>query len=345
MQNKKVLITGVTGQAGALLSKYLLDSGIYRIFGGVRRVSVRNTGRLEFLGILNKIKLVPFELLEYENIKRQLEEIQPDFIVNFAAQSFVHRSFIEPMYTNEVTGVGTLRILEAMRSLNLSCRYYQSSSSEMYGDVLESPQTETTPFNPMSPYAVSKCFSHQLSVLYRKSYHMFNANGILFNFEGPLRGQEFVTRKITYAVAEFSQGRTEPLKLGNLSAKRDWNDAEDSVRGIWQILNHDVPDDFVIATGIVHTVREFVESAFAVTGKQIIWEGESENEVGRDLSTGQVLVMVDKEFFRPSEVNLLVGDASKARKVLGWNPQVTFQQLVEKMVVSDLEFVKKGRVY
>ena len=341
MQNKKALITGITGQDGAYLSKLLLEKG-YEVHGAFRRTSDLQLGRHKFLGIEDKIKFTPLELLEYSNLHRTIEKIQPDEIYNLAAQSFVALSFEQPVFTSDVTGLGVVRLLEAIRSVNPKIRFYQASSSEMFGKVQTTPQTEQTPFYPRSPYSVAKLMGHWMTVNYRESYDMHASSGILFNHESPLRGLEFVTRKITRAVASIKLGLQETVRLGNLEAKRDWGYAAEYVEAMWLMLQQDKPDDYVIATGKTYSVKDFVESAFAEIGVKIKWSGSGVDERGVDSSTGKVRVEVDPEFFRPAEVDLLIGDCSKAKEKLGWEPKVDLKELVGMMVRHDMEELSRA---
>ena len=337
---KKALVTGITGQDGAYLSKLLLEKG-YEVYGAFRRTSDLNLGRPRFLGIQDKINYVPIELLEYSNIYRTLEKVQPDELYNLAAQSFVALSFEQPTFTADVTGLGVGRVLEAVRSVNPEIKLYQASTSEMFGKVQGTPQNETTPFYPRSPYAAAKLMAHWLVVNYRESYGMFACSGILFNHESPLRGPEFVTRKITRAAARIKLGLQDTLKLGNLDAQRDWGYAKEYVEAMWLMLQQDEPGDYVVATGETHNVREFVDCAFKEMEMEIEWSGTGENEKGRDTKSGKVVVEVDPQFFRPTEVDLLIGDFTKARENLGWSPKTTFEELVRIMVRHDLEDVAK----
>ena len=336
---KRALITGITGQDGAYLSKLLLDKG-YEVYGAFRRTSDLELGRHKFLGTADRIKFTPLELLEYSNLHRTLEKIAPDEIYNLAAQSFVALSFEQPVFTADVTGLGVTRILEAVRSVNPKIRFYQASSSEMFGKVQETPQNEKTPFYPRSPYAVAKLMGHWMTVNYRESYDMHASSGILFNHESPLRGLEFVTRKITRAVASVKLGLQESVSLGNMDSKRDWGYAEDYVEAMWLMLQQDKPDDYVISTGVTHSVRDFVEYAFAEIGVDIEWKGKGMDEKGLDKATGKVRVQVDPEFFRPAEVELLIGDSKKAKDDLGWQAKVKLKELVGMMVRHDLEELK-----
>ena len=317
MAGKKALITGITGQDGSYLAELLLDKG-YDVHGLVRRSSSFNTWRIDH--IREGLVLHYGDLVDQNSLARALEALRPDEVYNLAAQSHVRVSFDMPEYTTDVAAIGVLRVLDAVRDLGLHPRVYQAGSSEMFGLVQETPQTEKTPFHPRSPYAVSKVYGHWMAVNYRESYGMHVSNGILFNHESPRRGENFVTRKITTGVAAIKQGRAKELRLGNLGAKRDWGYAKDYVEAMWRILQQEQPDDYVIATGETHSVREFCEEAFGCVG--LDW---------------QEFVKVDPKYFRPAEVDLLLGDAGKARKVLGWTPRVTFKELARLMVEADLE--------
>lgn len=344
MARKTALVTGVTGQDGALLARLLLDKG-YVVHGIKRRSSSFNTGRIDDIYVDPHVDGARFhlhygDLTDTSNMIRLLQETQPDEIYNLGAQSHVHVSFETPEYTANADGMGTLRLLEAMRILKLeNTRFYQASTSEMFGRVRETPQRETTPFHPRSPYGVAKLYAYWITINYREAYGMFAANGILFNHEGPLRGETFVTRKITRAVASIELGVQDVLYVGNLDAKRDWGDAKDFVRGMWLILQQSVPDDYVLATGESHSVREFIELAFAQVGRAVAWQGKGGEEVGLDAGSGKVLVKVDPRYFRPAEVDSLLGDASKAQRELGWRPETSFPQLVAEMVESDLKVI------
>ncbi|MEW6675149.1 MAG: GDP-mannose 4,6-dehydratase [Nitrospirota bacterium] len=333
---KKALITGITGQDGAYLAKLLLEKG-YEVYGACRRTSGIMSWRLEELGILDKIKLIYMDLLELTNIMRVIERIKPDEVYNLAAQSFVATSFEQPILTSEINAVGALRILESIRTITPRTKFYQASSSEMFGKALTERQKEDTPFYPRSPYGVSKLFAHWITVNYRESYNMFTVSGILFNHESPLRGEEFVTRKISKGVARIKLGLQDKLVLGNLDAKRDWGYAPDYVEAIYLMMQQNKPDDYVIATGENHSVRKFVHQAFKVVDIELEWEGEGVEERGVDKATGKVVVEVSPDFYRPAEVNTLLGDYSKARANLGWQPKTSFDELVEIMVERDLE--------
>ena len=347
--SKKALITGVTGQDGAYLAKLLLDKG-YEVHGVKRRSSMFNTQRIDHLYEDPHEDQVMFtlhygDLTDSTNLIRIIQETQPDEIYNLAAQSHVQVSFDTPEYTANADAVGTLRILEAIRILKMehSTKFYQASTSELYGKVQETPQNENTPFYPRSPYAAAKLYGFWITKNYREAYNMFAANGILFNHESPIRGETFVTRKITRAVARISLGLQKKFYLGNLNAKRDWGHAKDYVEGMWRILQQEKPDDFVLATGVAHSVRDFVNMAFAEVGITVRWEGKDEEEKGYNDKTGDLLVEIDKRYFRPTEVDLLIGDATKAKRELGWTPQYTLQELVTEMVKSDLLLFKKDQ--
>lgn len=346
---KKALITGVTGQDGSFLAEFLLEKG-YEVHGIIRRSSSYNQERLEDIlseqaeALLNNTNFYLHygDVTDALNITRLISEIQPDEIYNLAAQSHVHVSFDMPSYTLDVDAKGTLNILEATRILGLTekTRIYQASTSELFGEVQEVPQKETTPFHPRSPYGVAKIYGYWITKNYRESYNMFAVNGILFNHESERRGETFVTRKITLAAARIAQGKQKTLQLGNLNSLRDWGYAKDYVECMWLILQHNQPEDFVIATGEMHSVREFVELAFKHVGIEIEWTGEGVWENGINKATGEVVVEVDSKYFRPAEVHQLLGDPTKARTLLGWNPTKTsFGELVEIMVGSDLEKV------
>jgi GDPmannose 4,6-dehydratase len=339
---KKALITGITGQDGAYLSKLLLDKG-YEVYGAFRRTSDLQLSRMKYLGVDEKIQFLPLELLEFTNLYRSIEKVRPDEIYNLGAQSFVGLSFEEPIFTMDVTGTGPLRLLEVIRSIDPKIKFYQASSSEMFGKVHSVPQDETTPFYPRSPYAVAKLSAHWITVNYRESYGLFACSGILFNHESPLRGLEFVTRKITYGLARIQQGLQETIVLGNLNARRDWGYAPEFVEAIWLMLQQPRPDDFVIATGETHTIREFAEEAFRLVGVEIVWEGSEAEEKGLNRKTGKVLVEVSPEFFRPAEVDLLMGNPRKASEKLGWRPRTPFKELVRKMVEADLKWIDEEK--
>ncbi|SDA71093.1 GDP-mannose 4,6-dehydratase [Mesorhizobium qingshengii] len=342
MADKVALITGVTGQDGAYLAQLLLQKG-YVVHGVKRRSSSFNTERVDGIYIDPHERDARFflhygDLTDATNLIRLVQETQPDEIYNLGAQSHVQVSFETPEYTGNADALGALRLLEAIRILRLekTVRFYQASTSELYGRAREVPQRETTPFQPRSPYAAAKLYAYWITVNYREAYGMFAANGILFNHESPTRGETFVTRKITRAVASIHRGLQETLYLGNIDAKRDWGHARDYVEGMWRILQHDEADDFVLATGEAHSVREFVELAFAETGRTIRWQGTGVDEIGIDADSGAVVVRIDPRYFRPTEVDLLVGDASKAKAMLGWSHVTGFKDLVAEMVQTDL---------
>ena len=349
---KVALITGITGQDGSFLAEFLIDKG-YEVHGILRRSSSFNTGRIEHLYLdewvrdMKKDRLVNLhygDMTDSSSLIRIIQQIQPDEIYNLAAQSHVKVSFDVPEYTAEADAVGTLRMLEAVRILGLThkTKIYQASTSELYGKVQEVPQKETTPFYPRSPYGVAKQYGFWITKNYRESYGMFAVNGILFNHESERRGETFVTRKITLAAARIAHGQQDKLYLGNLDARRDWGYARDYVECMWMILQHDSPEDFVIATGEMHTVREFATLAFSEAGMELRWEGEGIEEKGVDVNTGKVLVEVDPKYFRPCEVEQLLGNPTKAKTVLGWNPTKTsFSELVRIMMEHDMCFVKK----
>ena len=338
LMTRSAIITGITGQDGAYLAKFLLSKG-YRIFGAARRSSVMNTGRLAELGVENDIEIIPFELAEYANIHRLIADLRPDEFYNLGAQSFVGTSFEQPIYTSEVDAIAVTRILEAIRTVSPDTRFYQASSSEMFGKARETPQTEETPFHPRSPYGVAKAYGHWITVNYREAYGLHATSGILFNHESPLRGHHFVTRKITHSFARIKHGQQEVLELGNLDARRDWGFAGDYVEGMWMMLQQDRPDDYVLATGENHTIREFVEEAGRAFDMDIDWQGEAENSVGIDRKTGVVRVRVDPKFYRPAEVELLLGDATKAKEKLGWQSKTGLRELVHMMARADDERV------
>lgn len=340
---KVALITGITGQDGAYLAEFLLEKG-YVVHGIKRRSSLINTDRIDHLYQDPHEKNVKFhlhygDLTDSTNIIRIVQEVQPDEIYNLGAMSHVQVSFDSPEYTANVDGIGTLRILEAVRILGLTkkTRIYQASTSELYGLVQEVPQRETTPFYPRSPYAVAKLYGYWITVNYREAYDMYACNGILFNHESPIRGETFVTRKITRAVAAIAKGKQEKLYLGNLSAQRDWGHAKDYVEAMWLMLQQNKPEDFVISTGVTTTVREFVKMAFHEAGIEIDFKGEGVNEIGFDKKTGRDLVCVDPRYFRPTEVELLIGDCTKAKTKLNWKPKYDLASLVKEMVRADLE--------
>jgi len=346
---KVALITGVTGQDGGYLAELLLDKG-YVVHGIKRRSSSFNTARVDHLYIDPHDENVRFfmhygDMTDATNVIRVVQETQPTEIYNLAAQSHVQVSFETAEYTANADGIGALRVLEAMRILRMeeTTRFYQASTSELYGKVHETPQSETTPFRPRSPYAVAKLYAYWITVNYREAFGLHASNGILFNHEGPTRGETFVTRKITRGVAAIQQGFQQKIYLGNLDAQRDWGHARDYVEGMWRILQQEKPDDYVLATGECHTVREFVEKAFAVVGRHIIWHGTGVAETGVDEATGKTVVEIDSRYFRPTEVDLLQGDPTKARERLGWHHRIGFDELVRDMVDSDMEVVAREK--
>lgn len=347
MSNKIALITGATGQDGAYLSELLLKKG-YEVHGVKRRSSSFNTARVDHLYVDPHEQDVRFflhygDLTDATNLIRLVQQVKPDEIYNLAAQSHVQVSFETPEYTANADALGTLRLLEAIRILGMEdkARFYQASTSELYGKVQETPQSETTPFYPRSPYAAAKIYAYWITVNYREAYGIHGSNGILFNHESPIRGETFVTRKITRAVAAIELGLQDKLFLGNMDAKRDWGHARDYVEGMWRIVQQDEPDDYVLATGETHSVREMTELAFAEVGRTIEWRGKGKDEQGVDAKTGDVLVEIDPRYFRPTEVELLWGDPTKARTKLGWTHTTSFQDLVKEMVQSDLVVVKQ----
>ena len=340
-RRKRALITGITGQDGSYLAELLIEKG-YEVHGVVRRSSSFNTERLDHLyqephETDRRLILHYGDLNDASSLNRLLRIIDPAEIYNLGAQSHVRVSFDTPEYTGDVTGLGCARLLEAVRELQIRPRIYQASSSEMFGEVAETPQRETTPFRPRSPYAIAKVYAHWMTINYRDAYDLFAVSGILFNHESPRRGETFVSRKVTRAVGRIKYGLQDRLYLGNLDAKRDWGYAKDYVEAMWRMLQRDTPDDYVIATGETHTVRELCERAFAAAGIELAWEGEGPQERGIDRSTGRTLLELDPRYLRPTEVDLLLGDATKAKQELGWSPTVTFKGLIELMVESDLQ--------
>ena len=342
---KKALITGITGQDGSYLCEILLEKG-YEVHGMLRRSSSFNTGRIDHLyndtEILNKKLFLHYgDLTDSSNLNRLLEKTRPDEIYNLGAQSHVKVSFEIPEYTAEVDGIGTLRFLDAIKETGLQTKFYQASTSELYGKVLETPQNENTPFYPRSPYGVAKLYGFWIIKNYREAYDLFACNGILFNHESPRRGGTFVTRKITRAAARIKYGIQDRLELGNLDAKRDWGYAPEYCEGMWRMLQQDKPEDFVLATGEQHSVREFVELSFKELGIVIDWKGEKQKEVGINAATGKTIIEVDPKYYRPTEVETLLGDPSKAKEILGWEAKMPFIDLVKDMVQSDWEKVKR----
>jgi GDPmannose 4,6-dehydratase len=343
---KTALITGITGQDGAYLAKLLLEKG-YRVFGAYRRAASTNFWRTDELGVTDhkNLSLVDFDLTDLGSCLRLIETTRPEEVYNLAAQSFVGMSFEQPAATATITGIGTLHLLEAIRVINPKIRFYQASTSEMFGKVQAVPQTEETPFYPRSPYGVAKLYAHWITVNYRESYDIFGTSGILFNHESPLRGREFVTRKITAGVASIKRGKLEVLRLGNLDAKRDWGFAGDYVEGMWRMLQADKPDTFVLATNRTETVRDFLRMAGAAAGLDLIFEGCADNEVAIERTSGKIVAKVDPAFYRPAEVDLLMGDPSKAESILGWRPKMALEQLCQNMVEADLRRVDQGWMF
>jgi len=340
---KNAIITGITGQDGAYLAQLLLEKG-YQVFGTYRRISSVNFWRIEELGIAKNpnLHLVDYDLTDISAGIRLLQKAEPNEVYNLAAQSFVQVSFEQPVTTAEITGIGALNVLEAIRIVNPKIRFYQASSSEIFGKVQAVPQNEETPFYPRSPYGVAKLFAHWMTINYRESYNIFASSGILFNHESPLRGKEFVTRKITDAFAKISLGMLDVLELGNLDAKRDWGYAKEYVEGMWLMLQAKEPDTFVLATNRTEAVRDFVTMAGKAAGFELIWQGTAEQEVGIDRATGKMLVRVNPKFYRPAEVELLIGNPEKAKRVLGWQPKITLEELCELMVTEDLRRNRQG---
>ncbi|KJV31649.1 GDP-mannose 4,6-dehydratase [Luteibacter yeojuensis] len=334
---KTALVTGISGQDGAYLAELLLSKG-YKVYGTYRRTSSTNFWRIEDVGVQDNpnLHLVEYDLTDLGSSIRLMELAQPDEVYNLAAQSFVGVSFDQPATTAQITGVGALHLLEAIRAVSRKTRFYQASTSEMFGKVQAVPQKEDTPFYPRSPYGVAKLYAHWMTVNYRESYDIFGSSGILFNHESPLRGREFVTRKITDAVAKIKLGKLDRLELGNLDAKRDWGFAKEYVEGMWRMLQADEPDTFVLATNRTETVRDFVSLAFAAVGMTIEWKGKDENETGTCVETGKIVVQINPRFYRPAEVELLIGNPEKAEKILGWKPQTTLEELCRMMVEADL---------
>lgn len=334
---KRAIITGITGQDGAYLTELLLNKG-YEVYGTYRRTSSVNFWRIEELGIEKhpNLHLVEYDLTDQANSTRMVKDIMPDEIYNLAAQSFVGVSFEQPITTTQITGLGCVHLLEAIRIVNPKIRFYQASTSEMFGLVQEIPQTEKTPFYPRSPYGVAKLYAHWMVVNYRESYNIFASSGILFNHESPLRGREFVTRKITDSVAKIKLGKLDYLELGNLDASRDWGFAKDYVKGMYLMLQAPSPDTYVLATNKTVTVREFVKMSFKIVGIELEFSGKDENEIGKDKANGKTLVKVNPKFYRPAEVDLLIGDPEKAKKLLGWVPECSLEDLCSMMVKADL---------
>ena len=343
---KTALITGITGQDGAYLAELLLNKG-YSVYGAYRRTSALNFWRIDELGIDKHpdFHLIEYDLTDTGSSVRLLERTKPDEIYNLAAQSFVGVSFDQPETTAQITGLGALRLLEAIRIVNPQIRYYQASTSEMFGKVQEIPQKETTPFYPRSPYGVAKLYAHWITLNYHESYNIFGCSGILFNHESPLRGIEFVTRKITSAFARISLGKQECVELGNLDAKRDWGYAKEYVEGMWKMLQQDSPDTYILATGRTQSIRDFVEMAAKAVNINLEWHGSYSKEYAIEPQTGKIRVRVNPEFYRPAEVDLLIGNPSKAKNILGWAPQTTLEQLCQMMVEADIVRNKNHSMY
>ncbi|MDD3343424.1 MAG: GDP-mannose 4,6-dehydratase [Sulfurospirillaceae bacterium] len=335
---KKAIVTGITGQDGAYLVQLLLEKN-YEVYGTYRRTSSVNFWRIEELGVHNNphLHLIEYDLTDQSATIRMVAQIKPDEIYNLAAQSFVGVSFEQPLATAHITGLGAVHLLEAIRIVDRNIKFYQASTSEMFGLVQEIPQKETTPFYPRSPYGIAKLYAHWMTLNYRESYNIFGASGILFNHESPLRGREFVTRKITDAVAKISLGKLDILELGNLDAKRDWGFAKEYVEGMWRILQADKPDTFVLATNRTETVRDFVTMAFKAANIELKFEGTGEEETAIDVKTGKTVVKVNPKFYRPAEVELLIGNPQKAKDILGWEPKTTLEELCAMMVKADLK--------
>ena len=341
---KKALITGITGQDGAYLSEFLIKKG-YKVYGAVRRTSSINTSRLSYIGVLDDINLVSMDLAEISNIQRLIERIEPDEIYNLAAQSFVQTSYEQPIYTSDIDGIGVTRILETVRNLGGNPKFYQASTSEMFGKAQQSPQNENTPFYPRSPYGIAKLYSHWMTINYREAWNMFACSGILFNHESPLRGTEFVTRKISQGMAQIALKKIKKINLGNLNAERDWGFAGDYVEAMWLMRQKDKPDDYVIATGETNSVRDFAQVAAKSIDIDIEWDNEGDSEIGICKKTGSTIISVDKQYTRPSETDHLLGDASKAKEILGWKPSINFQSLVNMMVEHDLKRIENNNFW
>ncbi len=339
----KAIITGITGQDGAYLTQLLLEKG-YTVYGTYRRTSSVNFWRLDELGVQNhpNLHLVEYDLTDLGSSIALVQKVQPDEIYNLAAQSFVGVSFEQPNATAQITGIGALNLLEAIRLVNTKIRFYQASTSEMFGQVQAIPQIESTPFYPRSPYGVAKLYAHWMTINYRESYGIFGASGILFNHESPLRGREFVTRKITDGVAKIKLGQLDCLQLGNMDAKRDWGFAKEYVEGMWRMLQADEPDTYVLATNRTETVRDFVHMAFKGAGINVEFQGREENETATDTATGKTVMRINAKFYRPAEVELLIGDPAKAKAKLGWAPQTTLEQMCQMMVEADLRRNQAG---
>jgi GDPmannose 4,6-dehydratase len=339
MKKKKAFVTGITGQDGSYLAEFLLKKG-YEVHGLRRATSVFNTKRIDHLLDNKDFHLHYGDLIDSSNLNRLLDQIKPNEIYNLGAQSHVHISFQVPEYTADVVAIGTLRLLDAIKESGIKTKFYQASTSELFGKVQETPQKETTPFYPRSPYAAAKLYAYWAVVNYREAYGLFACNGILFNHESPRRGETFVTRKITTAIAKIVKGKQKKVSLGNLDAKRDWGYAKDFVEAMWLMLQQKKPDDFIISTFETHTVREFCEEAFGIVGIDIIWKGKGLNEKGFNKKNNKVVIDIDPKYFRPTEVDLLLGENTKAKTKLGWKPKVTFKELVKIMVESDLKEIE-----
>ena len=343
---KKAIITGITGQDAAYLAELLLEKG-YKVYGTYRRTSSTNFWRIEELGIQGhpNLELLEYDLIDLSSAYRIINDVSPNEIYNLAAQSFVGVSFTQPIATAHITGIGAMNLLEAIRIIDPQIRFYQASTSEMFGKVHAIPQNENTPFHPRSPYGVAKVFAHWTTLNYQESYGLFATSGILFNHESPLRGKEFVTRKISDAVAKIHLGKQDVLELGNMDAKRDWGYAKEYVEGMYQMLQIEEPGTFVLATNQTQTVRDFVQLAFEAVNTTIEWRGKNESETGIDVATGKTVVKVNPKYYRPAEVDLLIGDASKANEILGWKPKTTLKELCHMMVFRDIERNKHGETY
>ncbi|NMG56613.1 GDP-mannose 4,6-dehydratase [Aromatoleum aromaticum] len=341
--SKSAIVTGITGQDGGYLAALLLEKG-YTVFGAYRRTSSVNFWRIEELGIAGhpRLKLVEYDLTDLSSCIRLLQSSEATEVYNLAAQSFVGVSFEQPVTTSEITGIGAVNLLEAIRIVNPAVRFYQASTSEMFGKVQAIPQVESTPFYPRSPYGVAKLYAHWMTVNYRESYGIFGASGILFNHESPLRGREFLTRKVSDSIARIRLGKLDVLELGNLDAKRDWGFAKEYVEGMWRMLQADKPDTYVLATNRTETVRDFVTMAGKAVGYDLLWEGKDEKEVGIDRVSGRTLVRVNPKFYRPAEVDLLIGNPEKAKRELGWEPKTTLEQLCQMMVEADIRRNERG---
>jgi GDPmannose 4,6-dehydratase len=339
---KTALITGATGQDGAYLAQLLLSKG-YKVVGTQRSESLAGRWRLEWLGIADDVTIVQLEMTDSGQIQRVLERVAPDEIYNLAAQSFVFSSFEQPIYAGEVTGLAVARMLEALRNSHATARFYQASTSELFGNSLTSPQDEETPFHPRSPYAIAKVYAHHITVNYREAFGLHASCGILFNHESPLRPAQFITRKVTQAFARMALGQRKALEVGNLEAARDWGFAGDYVEGMWRMVQQDNADDYVLATGVCHTVRQLIETAGAAVGLQIDWRGEGPATEGIERRSGELLVRINPEFYRPADISLTVGNPAKAASKLGWRPALGFKELIGMMIEADLQRLKSGR--